>query len=406
MVKLGNTYQNPDLFAQSRKTLSTRKAYSSALRAFARHVNIPYESLHTYLESPQIEHLTTFASDRSKGTQKAYRSIVTCWLQANDVEISRKQADEIKVTVRRDDKTQDMPLTVDIIRKMCDVSNLQGRTLFITLLCTGCRIEELLLTELRDVDLDRGVICIRGDITKTKNSRHVVLSLEAINILKMWLQERPAYLVSSTLRGQFERGQIFRGEGRKRREIKREDLLFPFTPQTARSLFATAIRKVFNIKTAPDPKHPKGNLRRNWGDLYDADTGRGKLHIHSFRGTFRMQLRKGMDTDLIEILMGHVTPLGGAYRQISTEELIAEYRKAEEHITVYATDSLKQQLLEATSAEAKNRADIAAMQAEIDRLHTVAEGLADIYRNPEKLIGFANQYLLSRGMQPIDITKK
>lgn len=113
-----------------------------------------------------------------------------------------------------------------------------------------------------------------------------------------------------------------------------------------------------------------------------------------------------MDTDLIEILMGHVTPLGGAYRQISTEELIAEYRKAEEHITVYATDSLKQQLLEATSAEAKNRADIAAMQAEIDRLHTVAEGLADIYRNPEKLIGFANQYLLSRGMQPIDITKK
>jgi len=46
-----------------------------------------------------------------------------------------------------------------------------------TLMCR--RIEELPLTELKDLDFVKGTILIRGDVTKTKNSRHVVLSLEA-----------------------------------------------------------------------------------------------------------------------------------------------------------------------------------------------------------------------------------
>lgn len=199
-------------------------------------------------------------------------------------------------------------------------------------------------------------------------------------------------MISSVARGQFERGQIIRGEGQKRREIKREDLLFPYTYQTARSLFATAIRKVYNIKTAPDPKHPKGNLRRNWGDLYDADTGRGKLHIHSFRGTFRMALKNGTSSEICEKLMGHEGYLQGAYKDILLDDLIMEYRKAEEHVTVYPTDSLKRKLLEATSAEAKNRADIEAikeenreLKAKMDELMYTKQVYVELMKNPGML---------------------
>ena len=403
MTKLQNEFADPDIFAKSRKTTSSRKLYAVALRAFARHIEIPYEELPTYPSKAKLTDLTSFALDRSAGTRKGYMSVVKCWLEYNEVTFTKKQLDEIRVVVRKDDKTKQEPLTIDIIRKMCDVSNLQGRTLFITLLSTGCRIEELLLTELKEVDLEKGTIFLRGDVTKTKNSRHVVLSLEAINILKIWLQERPAYLESSVLRGQFKRGQIFRGDGKKRREIKREDLLFPYTYQTARSLFATAIRKVYNIKTAPDPKHPQGNLRRNWGELYDADTGRGKLHIHSFRGTFRMALKNGTSSEVCEILMGHDGYLQGAYKDIALDDLIAEYRKAEEHVMVYPTDSLKQKLLETTSAEAKNRANIAAMQARIDHLERLSQGLGDMMRDSRimTLTPEYQQYLTDKGRSVI-----
>jgi integrase len=362
MARLANNYADPLKFAQSRKTIATQKLYTVALRAFANHVNIPFENLQSYLQNPRLEDLTTFAQDLSAGTRKGYISVVRSWLEYNDVIFTKKELDEIRVTVRRDDMTKQEPLTVDIIRKMCDVANLQGRALFITLLCTGCRIEELLLTEVRDVDLEKGTIHIRGDVTKTKVSRYVILSFESMKILETWLQEREAYLKSSQGRGQFVRGPIIRGENRRQREIKREDLLFPYTYQTARSLFATAIRKVFNIKMGQ--KGYREILRREWGDLYDPQTGRGKLHIHSFRTTFRMELSKGARSELCEKLMGHESYLLGAYRDMALDDMIKEYRASEEFVTVYPTDTLKQKLMEATHAEEKNRADIEGIRKE------------------------------------------
>ena len=126
-------------FLEAGKPLLPKKVYAVAVKAFAEHVNIPYSRLHTYLKEPNLTDLTSFAIDKSVGTMKAYRSIVKCWLEYNDVMFTRKEMDEIKVVVKKEDKTKQEPLTIDIIRKMCDVSNLQGRALFITLLCTGCQ---------------------------------------------------------------------------------------------------------------------------------------------------------------------------------------------------------------------------------------------------------------------------
>ncbi|MGA2918121.1 tyrosine-type recombinase/integrase [Methanoregula sp.] len=364
MVKLENDYANPDNFARSRKAEATRKLYAVALRSFARHVGLEYSDLPQYLKKAKLEDLATFGTDLSAGTRKGYVSIVKAWLEYNDIEFSKRERDDLRITVKQDDRTAQRPLTPDIIRKLCDVSGLQGRSLFITLLSTGCRIEELLFTELQDIDLDRGVMRIPWDITKTKNSRCVVLSLEAVDILKTWIHDRDTYLKASANRGQFDRKPVFVGEGKKRRELKRENLLFPYSYETARSLFATAIGKVFNTD---------GRLRKEWGDLYDQNTGRGKLHLHSFRGTFRMELSKGARPEIVEKLMGHEGYLQGAYKEINIDELIAEYRKAEEHVTVYATDTLRQKLKIATSTSAKHEAAIEKMQQQIAQLVRAAE---------------------------------
>ncbi len=387
-TKLEKDYKDPAKYAASRKSKSSQKMYAVALKAFAEHVNkrrmeedkknpkksrkkpkpISYETLHTYLEHPQLEDITSFAVDKAAGTRKGYVSVVRSWLKHNEVELSESDLEEIRVTVKKDDMTRNEPLTIDIIRDMCDHSKIQGKALFLTLLSSGCRIEELLLTELKDVDLEKGTIFIRGDITKTKNSRTVIISLESIKYLREWIAERDAYIISSEKRGQFKRGEILRGVKGREREIKREDLLFPYSYETARSLFATAIRKVFKIKAAPDPKHPKANLRRNWGDLYDPNTKRSVIHIHSFRGTFRMQLRKGVDSEICEILMGHMV-MGGAYRDITTDQLIAEYRKGEEHITVYPpTDELRQKIKTLADKDAMRDAENKRLRERIEQM--------------------------------------
>ena len=60
---------------------------------------------------------------------------------------------------------------------------------------------------------------------------------------------------------------------------------------------------------------------------------RNLIHPHGFRRYWKHQLRMGgVDSDLLDYMMGHVLPYGGAYDRWTLEDLRGQYRRAENYV--------------------------------------------------------------------------
>jgi integrase/recombinase XerD len=65
--------------------------------------------------------------------------------------------------------------------------------LFYLLLFCGLRREELMLLQIRDIDLDRKVLTVRGDTSKSGRARQLPLHSQVLLYLKDYLNERKQY---------------------------------------------------------------------------------------------------------------------------------------------------------------------------------------------------------------------
>ena len=186
-------------------------------------------------------------------------------------------------------------------------TDVKGKALILTLASSGMRIGECLQVKLSDVDLSDNParIVVRGEITKTGDTRTVFISREAKEALKEWLKVREAYLKSAANRN----------KGLGNSKPVEDDRLFPFSYNTANEMWENALRKA-------------GLLDR------DSSTGWNRYRIHGLRKFFRSQLALACPVEIVEALMGHEGYLTEAYRRYTLKQMAEYYRKAEHLVTV------------------------------------------------------------------------
>lgn len=256
--------------------------------------------------------LQRFASNHNvpPKTIKLYMTAVKEYLLQNDIEISQKQAKNIRnKMVKGGARTIEKDLDTDTLRKIISHMDIKGKALMLTLASSGMRIGEALSLNIKDIDLTSTppVITIRGRKTKTGQNRITFANKEAKEALIEWLKVRNAYLTSAVNRN---KGFVEAGIGTPKSESS--DKLFPFSDGVAGQIWLNAITNA-ELLTRDD------------------ETNRIQLHIHQLRKFFRSQLALKCPVDIVEALMGHSSYLSEAYRRY-TQKQMAEHYLNNEHL--------------------------------------------------------------------------
>jgi len=238
------------------------------------------------------------------------------------VELSTK--DE-KFTRRRLPKgnvrTIDNDMDTDTIRTILQHVDIKGKALILVLASSGMRINEALTLPLEDVDLDAkpAVITIRGENAKNGDNRITFMSEEAKQAVNEWLKVRPDYIRAAANKNN---GLVKSGRGSPK-TAEDDGRLFPFTDQTASTLWDNALTKA-------------GLLSR------DKSTNRKQLHFHQFRKFFISQLALIVSKEVPEMLAGHEGYLTDAYRRYTKKQLAEEYLKGQHMLTIQAPKELQE----------------------------------------------------------------
>ena len=132
-------------------------------------------------------------------TIKLRVSNVKTFLIENDVEFSQKFWKKINRLIKGSRAlTLDRIPTKPEFKKILMHMPVHGKALYLTLESSGMRIGEALHINIEDLNLEETPvrIQIRGEITKSGNSRHAFVSSEAKEAIIEWLKVREDYLLS------------------------------------------------------------------------------------------------------------------------------------------------------------------------------------------------------------------
>jgi len=193
--------------------------------------------------------------------------------------------------------TFDKAGTVDEWKKILAHMGLKGRSLFLFLLSSGCRIGEALQLKVSDLDLDADPprAYVRPQYTKGGyGGRIVFMTYEARDAIKEWLKVKDRL--------------------KKRSQPVDPDLIWDMKESTVRYILYRALQK-------------------SGLDSKDHTTERYHIHIHSTRKFFRSNC--GLDDALVHALMGHVGYLDRSYLRTDPERAGEQYKSAIPRLTIY-----------------------------------------------------------------------
>ena len=245
-------------------------------------------------------------------TVKLKISNIKTFLLEYDIELPQKFWNKIRRRIKGSRAlTLDRIPSNTEIRRLVTHMPIQGKALYLTLESSGMRVGEVLKSHIDDLYLEEkpARIQIRGEITKTGNSRHAFISSEAKEALTEWLKVREDYLRAASAKSHLHNKSVD------------DPRIFPFDPRTAYSIWSKALNKT------------KLNGR-------DKSTNRERIHPHTFRKFFRTKLGAVIPVDVVEALMGHEGYLTAVYRRYSLEDLKKFYLKGEPALLVF-TDTQK-----------------------------------------------------------------
>lgn len=254
-----------------------------------------------------------------------------CGFDMSPREQKRVRAKLPKGSARTIEKDMDHDTLHAIIQHM----DIKSKAMTLTLASSGMRIGELVQLNITDFDLNEGpaVVTIRGEYTKTGESRFTFISKEAVDALKEWLKVREKYMVSAA-----NRNRAFVRRERAKERLKHDNRMFPFSQKNAGEIWTNALK--------------------NAGYLtYDPGTGRSQIHIHMLRKFFRSQLALACPVDIVEALMGHSGYLTNAYRRFTKKQMGEYYQKAEHLVTIQIPKELKE-IESEFKARMQNHSDI------------------------------------------------
>jgi integrase len=241
-------------------------------------------------------------------TIKLKLSNIKTFLIENDVELPEKFWKKIRRRIKGSRAlTLDRIPTNNELKKLLLHVPIHGKAVFLSLESSGMRIGELLQSNIDDLYLNENParIQIRGEVTKSGNSRHAFFSREAKEALTEWLKVRKEYLRVAVAKSHMYEKSV------------EDSRIFPFDPSTAYSIWKKAL-------------HKSGLNGR------DKSTGREKIHPHTLRKFFRTRLgATGIPVDVVEALMGHEGYLTEVYRRYTIEDLRKFYLQGESALLVF-----------------------------------------------------------------------
>jgi len=203
------------------------------------------------------------------------------------------------------------------LKQILSHMNIQGKTLFTMLASSGMRIGECLRLNLSDLeDGSPFRIKIRGETTKSGNSRITFISKEAVLLLNEWLKVRQDYLKSACNKITGIHAKYPDKKWKASIKSIEDERVFPFEIQTAYLMWKSVLSK-------------SGYLKK------DSSTNRLTVHPHVLRKFFRTRLGAIIPVDVIEAIMGHEAYLSEVYRKYSFEQLGEFYQKGEHALTIF-----------------------------------------------------------------------
>jgi len=239
-------------------------------------------------------------------TVKQRLSAVRVFLLENDVELPQKFWRRLRGRVRgnRALTLDKVPNNLQLRRIMMHLP-IQGKSLFLCLASSGMRIGEALQLRLGDLDLDADParVNIRGEYTKSGNSRVTFISKESSEVVEEWLKVREEYLESASARSRYDKST-------------EDPRLWPFSAVNARHVWNIGLSKT-------------GNGGR------DQMTRIRQMHPHTLRKFFRTKLGAVIPVDVVEALMGHEGYLTEVYRRYTMEDLARFYKQGEPALLVF-----------------------------------------------------------------------
>jgi len=264
-----------------------------------------------------------------------------------DFSVERKRRLKGLLRGTRKPITKDIPLSHPMIRKIVSHANIPIKAAVLIMATSGIRIGELLKLKMKDFDLEKRMIVIPAHVAKTKEMRTTFYTSEAAEALNMWISYRLTYMK------QIEKQCVQIKPGYK----LNDERVFPMSN--------TSLREGVN------------NAVRNAGlKAIDKNTNRNLIHPHSFRGWFSTTLKSSMSNDDVEVLLGHELPYGGAYWNKSDEDLMKDYRKAEQALFIGSDEVVRETLENVGTDMAQLRSENLALRDEMQKMRKMIMALS------------------------------
>ncbi len=203
-------------------------------------------------------------------------------------------------------------------------SNSKLQTAILVAISSGLRIGELVQLKLSDIDFNSNPtkISVRGNATKTRQTRETFITSESTKSLKDYLSR-------------------YFGWSEDNNSHLQETFIFgPTTNKGRRSK-----KPGFNVESAKLALQK--SLRIHVGDIPDLDitneNGYKAIHFHAFRKYFRTTVGNVCGRDFAEALMGHGFYMD-VYYQLPEPKKREMYLDAEPHLTVSDFTEVEKQI--------------------------------------------------------------
>jgi len=272
-------------------------------------------------------------------TQKTYLACVKVFLERYDVELKRREWEDI---MTRNNLRRARPITQKAtpnnadMRAILSYGDIKSRTLFVFACTTGMRIDEILCLTFDDIDMKKCHVRIGREIAKGGSARDTFFSNETKELIEQWLPERERLLLRRYRKSPFVRNKleqegfklrkrdgdwyVYKGRKKVSKEelIKMENRLFPFEYQNASTIWHNLLDKA--------------------GEPYNKKDGNYSLYnIHSLRRFWFTQMESsGANINFINYMGGHESELNSDYTHFDVKKLKEDYDKHQKYLSIFS----------------------------------------------------------------------
>jgi integrase len=361
----------------SQKTASDYRKRLNYFRDFVlKNYNLSLDELITtlisYSHGPKIDvydllsdYVTHIQKERNVSplTLKLLVSTVRSYLETFDVEISpRKFRFKVRIPrVIRANKEALQKSDIQTILNACHSIKLKTYVLFLAAI--GCRAAEALSIRLCDIDFSKNpaTVLIRGEYTKTKADRTIMLTQELAQQLKLWIDYKHRTRIITR------HDKICNKTYVEKRTPKVNDELFLFSTKynhnaTVHGLYTNLLLMFENTLDRLGGKYA----------AFEYSKKRRKFTLHSFRRWVKTTISDLGHDEYSEYYTGHI---GSTYYRVSEIEKIKLFKKIEPYLTFLDFASLDRRGADIQTKLEERDKEIADIRSRFDLMQSQIQSL-------------------------------